>query len=99
MLILIFPDLQGCEVFWELRVVGWEASYGAEFVPTLEGSYTVIVSKTARKVSAASGEEPIICDSFKATEPGKLVVTIDNCSSKKKILLYRSKTKPFPCEN
>ncbi|OWM85098.1 hypothetical protein CDL15_Pgr027885 [Punica granatum] len=88
-----FPVSESCEVVWELRVVGSEVSYGAEFVPATENSYTVIVSKT-KKLSTSDGE-PIICDSFKATEPGKLVITIDNHSAKKKkIILYRSKIKP-----
>lgn len=72
-------------------MVGWEVSYGAEFVPASENSYAIIVSKT----KVVSGDEPIICDSFKARESGKLVIVVDNHSSKKKkILLYRSKTKP-----
>lgn len=76
---------------WEVRVVGWDVSYGAEFVPSAEGGYTVIVQKS-RKVSAA--EETIILNSFKTGEPGKIVLTIDSQSSKKKKLLYRSKAKP-----
>jgi hypothetical protein len=73
-----------------VRVIGWEVSYGAEFVPSNEESYTVIVQK-ARKV--ASSEEPVLCNSFKISEPGKVVLTIDNPSSRKKKLLYRLKTK------
>ncbi|KAF5744222.1 patellin-3-like [Tripterygium wilfordii] len=75
---------------WELRVVGWDVSYGAEFVPSAEDGYTVIVSKT-RKVTPS--DEPVISDSFKTGDPGKVVITIDNQTSKKKKLLYRSKTK------
>ncbi|KDP27341.1 hypothetical protein JCGZ_20273 [Jatropha curcas] len=75
---------------WELRVLGWDVSYGAEFVPSAEDGYTVIVSKT-RKISPT--DEPVISDTFKISEPGKVVLTIDNQSSKKKKLLYRSKTK------
>lgn len=71
--------------------MGWEVSYGAEFVPSAEESYTVIIQK-ARKV--ASSEEPVVCNSFKIGEPGKVVLTIDNPTSKKKKLLYRLKTKP-----
>lgn len=59
MLGIILSDLQGCGVVWELRVVGWEVSYGAEFVAASEGSYTAIISK-ARKLSAAPDDEPII---------------------------------------
>ncbi|KAL2342854.1 hypothetical protein Fmac_004139 [Flemingia macrophylla] len=90
-----FSVTENCLLSWELRVIGWEVSYGAEFVPSSEGSYTVIVQK-ARKV--ASSEEPVLCNSFKVGEPGKVVLTIDNTSSKKKKLLYRLKTKPSPSD-
>lgn len=86
-----YPVSEKSQLLWELRVVGWDVSYCAEFVPSVEDGYTVIVSK-ARKVS--STDEPVISDSFKVSEPGKIVLTIDNQSSKKKKLLYRSKTKP-----
>ncbi|GLU21403.1 hypothetical protein SLE2022_375450 [Rubroshorea leprosula] len=86
-----FPLSETCLLTWELRVVGWEVSYGAEFVPTAEDSYTVIIQKT-RKVGA--GEEPVVCSSFKSGEPGKVVITIGNPTSQKKKFLYRLKTKP-----
>ncbi|KAL2347140.1 hypothetical protein Fmac_001140 [Flemingia macrophylla] len=86
-----FPVTENCLLSWELRVIGWDVSYGAEFVPTSEGSYTVIIQK-ARKV--ASSEEPVLCSNYKIGEPGKVVLTIDNQSSKKKKLLYRLKVKP-----
>ncbi len=60
-------------------------------MPTSEEGYTVIVQK-ARKI--APTDDPVICNSFKIGEPGKVVVTIDNQTSKKKKLLYRSKTQP-----
>ncbi|MED6136121.1 hypothetical protein PIB30_053154 [Stylosanthes scabra] len=85
-----FPVTENCVLSWELRVIGWDISYGAEFVPNSEGSYTVIIQK-ARKVAAS--EEPVLCNSYKIGEPGKVVLTIDNQSSKKKKLLYRLKTK------
>ncbi|KAF8716493.1 hypothetical protein HU200_026278 [Digitaria exilis] len=84
------PATENSTVVWELRVLGWEVSYGAEFTPDAEGGYTVIVQKT-RKVPA--NEEPIMKGSFKVGEPGKLVLTINNPASKKKKLLYRSKVK------
>lgn len=85
-----FPASESCHLVWEVRVVGWDVCYGAEFLPAAEDGYTVIVHKT-RKV--APTEEPVICNSFKIGESGKVVLTIDNQSSKKKKLLYRSKTK------
>ncbi|KAJ6803277.1 patellin-3-like [Iris pallida] len=84
------PATEGDVLVWELRVLGWDVSYTAEFVPTAEDSYTVIVQKT-RKFAPA--DEPYVKNSFKIGEPGKVVLTIDNTTSKKKKLLYRSKTK------
>ncbi|KAJ4964767.1 hypothetical protein NE237_016616 [Protea cynaroides] len=85
------PVLETCILVWELRVIGWDVSYGAEFVPSAEDGYTVIVQK-ARKVTPS--DEPVLSNSFKIGEPGKVVLTVDNISSKKKKLLYRFKTKP-----
>ncbi|CAO2182182.1 unnamed protein product [Urochloa humidicola] len=84
------PVTENSTIVWELRVLGWEVSYGAEFTLDAEGGYTVIVQKT-RKVPA--NEEPIMKGSFKVGEPGKLVLTVNNPASKKKKLLYRSKVK------
>uniref|UniRef100_R7W257 CRAL-TRIO domain-containing protein n=1 Tax=Aegilops tauschii TaxID=37682 RepID=R7W257_AEGTA len=84
------PVTENSTIVWELRVLGWEVSHGAEFTPDAEGAYTVIVQKT-RKVPA--NEEPIMKGSFKAGEAGKIVLTVSNAASKKKKLLYRSKVK------
>jgi len=75
---------------WELRVIGWEVSYGAEFLPAQEGGYTLNISKPKKVVAT---DEPLICDTFKVTEAGKVVLTIDNQSTRKKKLFYRSKIK------
>ncbi|KAL2513332.1 Patellin-3 [Abeliophyllum distichum] len=85
------PITEACTLVWEVRVVGWDVSYGAEFVPSSEGGYTWIIQKS-RKIGPA--DEPIISCSFKIGEPGKVVLTFDNQTSKRKKLLYRSKTKP-----
>ncbi|XP_039002556.1 patellin-3-like [Hibiscus syriacus] len=87
-----FPITEKCALVWKVRVVGWDVNYGAEFMPTAEDEYTVIVSKT-RKVGPA--DETVISDSFKTGEAGKIVLTIDNQTTKKKKLLYRSKAKPY----
>ncbi|KAI3684559.1 hypothetical protein L6452_33783 [Arctium lappa] len=87
-----FPAPETCTLVWEARVMGYyEITYGAEFVPATEEGYTVIVQKS-RKI-AATTDEPVICGSFKCGEPGKVVLTFDNQTSKKKKVLYRSKTK------
>ncbi|KAL2538975.1 patellin-3-like [Forsythia ovata] len=85
------PITEACTLVWEVRVVGWDVSYGAEFVPISEGGYTWIIQKS-RKIGPA--DEPIISCSFKIGEPGKVVLTFNNQTSKRKKLLYRSKTKP-----
>ncbi|CAN6938268.1 unnamed protein product [Brassica oleracea] len=85
------PASEACTLSWELRVLGADVSYGAQFEPTTEGSYVVIVSKN-RKIGLT--DEPVITDSFKVGEPGKIVITIDNQTSKKKKVLYRFKTQP-----
>ncbi|CAL9207654.1 unnamed protein product [Musa hybrid cultivar] len=84
------PATEACVLVWELRVLGWEVSYGAEFTPSAEDGYTVILHKI-RKLAAV--DEPVIKGSFKIGEPGKVVLSIDNPTSKKKLLLYRYKVK------
>ncbi|XP_042479146.1 patellin-6-like [Macadamia integrifolia] len=76
----------GATITWEIVVGGWDLEYSAEFVPTEEGSYTIAIQKP-RKIAAT--EEPIHC-SFTPKEPGKMVLSIDNTSSRrKKAAAYR----------
>ncbi|PIA37834.1 hypothetical protein AQUCO_03000403v1 [Aquilegia coerulea] len=77
----------GATLVWDVSVLGWEVTYKEEFVPSDEGSYTIIVQK-AKKMGY--GEEPIR-NSFRNNEPGKVVLTIENGSFKKKRVLYRYK--------
>ncbi|MCO5605298.1 hypothetical protein L7F22_059480 [Adiantum nelumboides] len=80
----------GSTMVWDLVVVGWEVVCGEEFVPSGEGKYTVIIQK-AKKVTAA--EEPLR-NSFKATaDAGKVVITIENTSRRKKLVEYRHTSK------
>ncbi|CAH1454327.1 unnamed protein product [Lactuca virosa] len=81
---------EACTLIWEARVVGGEVSYGAEFVPSAEDGYTVIVQK-ARKVTESS-DGSVICGKFKCGEAGKVVLTFFNQTSKKKKVLYRFKS-------
>jgi len=78
-------ELQKCILVWELRVVGWEVNYSAEFVPNAEDG--------ARKKTPT--DEPVVSNSFKVGELGKILLTVDNPTSKKKNLLYRFKIKSF----
>ena len=71
-------------------MLGWEVSYSAEFAPTAEDGYTVIVQKARKFVPT---DEPYVKNSFKIGEAGKVVLAIDNATSKKKKLLYRYKEK------
>ncbi|KAJ4702846.1 patellin-4 [Melia azedarach] len=82
-------DEIGTTITWDLTVLGWEVNYKEEFVPSDEGSYTIIVQK-GKKIGSQGGP---IRNTFRNNEPGKLVLTIDNGSSKKKRILYRYKTK------
>ncbi|KAL6206388.1 hypothetical protein ACLB2K_023636 [Fragaria x ananassa] len=73
---------------WDVSILGWEVNYKEEFVPSDEGSYTIIVQKK-KKIGANEGP---IRNTFRSNEPGKVVLTIENTSSKKKRVLYRHKT-------
>lgn len=81
-----------CTVVWEIRVVGWEVSYGAEFVPEAKDKYTIIIQKPTK---LSPTDEPVVCQRFKVDELGKILLTVDNPTSKKKKLLYRFKVEPF----
>lgn len=81
-----------CTIVWELRVVGWEVSYSAEYVPNNGGYYTINIQKPKKLTPT---DEPVITSSFKINELGKLLLTIDNPTSKKKMLLYRFKVDPL----
>ncbi|XP_048226722.1 patellin-3 isoform X2 [Ricinus communis] len=74
-----------CVIVWELRVVGWDVSYGAEFAPDAKDAYTVIIQKPTK---LSPTDEPVITSSFKVGELGKILLTVDNPTSKKKKLLY-----------
>lgn len=72
--------------------MGWEVSYSAEFKPDAKDGYTVIIQK-ATKMSPT--DEPVLSNSFKVGELGKILLTIDNSTLKRKRLLYRFKIKPL----
>lgn len=74
-------------LIWDITVAGSDVSYKEEFVPDDEGSYKIQLRKH-RKL----GEN--VRNSFYISEPGKIVITFDNSSFKKKRVLYRSKAKP-----
>ncbi|KAH9626405.1 hypothetical protein KSS87_009091, partial [Heliosperma pusillum] len=77
-----------CVIVWELRVVGWEVTYSAEFSPNAESGYTVIIQKATKM---AANDDPVISTSFKVSELGKIILTVDNPTFKRKRLIYRYK--------
>ncbi|KAL0326383.1 UNVERIFIED_CONTAM: Patellin-5 [Sesamum radiatum] len=83
--------MQGCIISWELRVLDWGVSYSATFLPGAKHPYTIILDK---KKKMACVDEEAVANKFKAGEPGKIVLTIDNPTSKRKRLIYRFKVKP-----
>ncbi|CAN4119678.1 unnamed protein product [Withania somnifera] len=81
-----------CTIVWELRVLGWDVTYSAEYIPNTDSGYTINIQKP-RKMTPA--DEPVVSSSFKIVELGKILLTVDNPTSKKKKLLYRFKDKPY----
>ncbi|KAF3322524.1 hypothetical protein FCM35_KLT13665 [Carex littledalei] len=82
----------GSTLVWDLSVIGWEVNYKEEFVPSDEGSYAVII----RKGKKMNSQEGLVHNSFKNNEAGKVVLTIENNSQKKKKVMYRHKAKFLP---
>ncbi|KAJ7949665.1 patellin-3-like [Quillaja saponaria] len=81
-----------CIIVWELRVVGWEVSYSAEFVPDAKDAYTIVIQKA---IKMSPTDEPVVSNNFKVGELGKILLTVDNPTLKKKRLLYRFKAIPI----
>ncbi|KAG6534993.1 patellin-4-like [Zingiber officinale] len=79
----------GSIAIWDLSVLGWEVNYKEEFVPTDEGSYTIVVKKGKK---LGPHEEPMR-NSFRNNEPGTIALTIENTTFWKKKALYRYKVK------
>lgn len=72
---------------WDVTVVRGDVSYKEEFIPNDEGSYNILVQNRKKM-----GET--VRNSFYISEPGRIVITIDNDTFKKKRVFYRYKTKP-----
>ncbi|XP_010935907.2 patellin-6 [Elaeis guineensis] len=77
----------GVTVVWDITTVGWEVIYKEEFIPDDEGSYRVLIQKEKKM-------EESVRNSFYINEPGKVVLTIENRTYKKKRVYHRSKSKP-----
>ncbi|XP_027362955.1 patellin-4-like [Abrus precatorius] len=76
----------GVTVMWDVTVVGWDVSYKEEFIPDDEGSYTILLQN-----QSIVGESTR--NSFYISEPGRIVITIENWTYKKRKMFYRSKTR------
>jgi hypothetical protein len=61
-------------------------------VPDSKDAYTIIMTKPTKMTPT---NEPVVSNSFKVGELGKILLTVDNSTSKKKKLLYRFKINPF----
>lgn len=70
-------------------MLGWGVKYEEEFIPSHEDAYTIILIKRRNM----GGQEGPVRHSYRIYEPGKVVLTIENVSSKKKQVFYRYKTK------
>lgn len=76
----------GATITWDLVVGGWDLDYSVEFVPSAQDSYTILVEKSKKM----SPSEEAIHNSFLAREPGKLVLSVDNTTSRRrKVAAYR----------
>lgn len=71
---------------WDVTVVGWDVSYKEEFIPDDEGSYNILLQN-----QNIAGD--CTRNSFYINEPGKILITVENGTFKKKKMMYRSKTR------
>ena len=70
----------GATILWDLIVGGWDVSYWSKFVLSAQGSYSTLIDKNIK----LSSFDESICNSFKASKAGKVVLIIDKSSSNKK---------------
>lgn len=76
----------GATITWDLVVGGWDLDYSVEFIPNAQDSYTILVEKSKKM----SPSEEAVHNSFLAREPGKLVLSVDNTTSRRrKVAAYR----------
>ncbi|XP_058770958.1 patellin-4-like [Vicia villosa] len=76
----------GVTIMWDITVVGWDVTFKEEFVPDDEGSYVILLQN--QNVVGDSTR-----NSFYISEPGKILITVENGNFKKKKMYYRSKTR------
>lgn len=76
----------GVTIMWDITVVGWDVTCKEEFVPDDEGSYVILLQN--QNVVGDSTR-----NSFYISEPGKIMITVENGNFKKKKMYYRTKTR------
>ena len=76
----------GVTIMWDITVVGWDVSYKEEFIPEDECSYNILLQN--QNIVGDSTR-----NSFYISEPGKILITVENGNFKKKKMYYRSKTR------
>ncbi|KAI7730150.1 hypothetical protein M8C21_001438 [Ambrosia artemisiifolia] len=84
---IVTPEV-GMTVYWDVTVTGSDVSYKEEFVPEDEGSYNVLVQK-GKQIGRMTS------NSFHVNEPGKILISFVNPTSKSRKIFYRYKLKPF----
>ncbi|KAJ0960014.1 hypothetical protein J5N97_000208 [Dioscorea zingiberensis] len=62
-----------------------------DFTTAAPVTESIIKPSTRQTIEIPIGREPVVKNSFKTGETGKIVLTFENATSKKKKLLYRSK--------
>ncbi|PWA78511.1 KAR-UP F-box 1 [Artemisia annua] len=72
----------GMTVYWDVSVTGSDVSCKEEFVPEDEGSYNVLVQKGTQVGRMTS-------NLFHVYEPGKILITFVNPTSKNRKIFYR----------
>ncbi|MCO5604975.1 hypothetical protein L7F22_059150 [Adiantum nelumboides] len=73
------------KLVWDITVIGWEVLYEEEFVP--DEGYIKVVQKASR----IAANEEAFRNTYIADEPGKVVITVDNTTSRKRrVVVYRS---------
>ncbi|CAN0886053.1 PATL4 [Linum grandiflorum] len=79
----------GVTVIWDYTVVGWDVTCKEEFIPDDEGSYNIMI-KGAKKMKRPRENGRNSCY---ISEPGNIVITIENSTYARKKVFYRFKIK------
>ncbi|XP_078435986.1 patellin-6-like [Wolffia australiana] len=82
----------GTTMTWELVVAGWDVEYAAEYVPAAAAGYSLAIAKPRRIAAGA----PPLRHTFAASEPGRMVLSIDNSSRRRKVAAYRYSVRKPP---